>query len=126
MSAHPRNNGPVSFEGGGYYEPLPLDFEILSFLPEKGLIGGIHWKGRRVRDVAEEVNEGVRKTMLTEGEQEPPSDIFVKSTTIQSRLRAMQVAGLVKGFPGTGQGERIWAKLPKAAELIRHKEAYIG
>jgi hypothetical protein len=98
------------------YRPTPVDFLILELLPEKGMIGGLHWKGRRARDVRTEIIEtqGVDASLLT-------------TATIQSRLRSMTVANIVESFPGVGaQGGNIWARTPEGTKLLATKEEVLG
>ena len=75
-----------------FYRPMPLDFKILELLPEKGMIGGVHWQGRRVKDV--------RKQILEDEEITDPT--IVPTSLVQSRLRSMHVAELVENFPAAG------------------------
>jgi hypothetical protein len=85
---------------GDNYAPWPLDFKLLAMMPEIGTIGGVHWRGRRVRDLTEELNaEGVE----------------VDTNLVAARIRSMSAAGLVKQFGNRGTG-RIWAKTPAGVE----------
>lgn len=92
------------------FEPWPLDFVLLEKLPEKGLIGGIHWRGRQVRDLRDEINdvEGAETT----------------SDQVSARLRALKIAGYTQDFPGAHG--RIWARLQAGSSFLRRKESYLA
>lgn len=92
------------------FEAWPLDFVILEKIPEKGMIGGVHWRGRQVKDLAEEVKDDVGSTVST--------------GSLASRLRAMKVAGFVQDFPAS-EG-RIWARLEAGTSFLRQKETYLA
>jgi hypothetical protein len=100
---------------GENYAPWPLDYKLLSMIPEIGTIGGVHWKGRRVKDLTAELNaEGIE----------------VNGNLVSARMRSMSAAGLVKQFGNRGAG-RIWAKTPagvehQATEEITTEEASNG
>jgi hypothetical protein len=78
-----------------------MDFRLLELLPEVGLIGGVHWRGRRVRDLRDELNQ-------IEG-------IDLSSGNVQARLQAMRGAGFVRDFATSGHG-KLWAKTPEGVE----------
>jgi hypothetical protein len=100
----------------GYYRPLPVDFLILETLPAKGMIGGLRWAGRRAKDLRTEILDG-----LPEDERDLPMSF------LQSRLRAMHVAGLIEGFGGSGTGgTQIWAVTPEGSEFLSTKEEVLG
>ncbi len=80
---------------GQYYEPMPVDELILGLLPEVGTIGGVHWRGRRVADVVEELND---------------DGVEVTTTLVAARIRSMHVVGMVRRFRGTSG--TIWARVP--------------
>ncbi len=93
-------------KAGSYYSPWPIDFRILEKLPEVGTIGGVHWKGRRTKDL--------------------PSDIGLEGVTselVASRLRSMHAGGIVKNFPAGEQ--TIWARTQKGTELLTKEEEYV-
>lgn len=95
-----------SRKAGGFYEPYPVDFKILRLLPEVGTIGGVHWKGRRARDVVAELDmEGVNVQLVGD------------------RLRSMGTGGYVKGFPS--KGGKIWARTSKGVALMNKEEEYV-
>jgi len=95
---------------------MPLDFEILKRLPEKGVIGGIHWQGRRVKDLREEI---IRETGLDD-----PS--ILPTSLIQARLRSMHVAGYVENFPASAGGVVIWARSHIGTEQMNRGEEILG
>jgi hypothetical protein len=97
---------------GNYYRPTPLDFALLERMPDKGIIGGVHWAGRRVKHLVEDINDGV----------EPQH--AVKTSEVQARMRAMKVAGYV--VPFTAVGGRIWARTPEGAEHLKTKAEVLG
>lgn len=96
------------------FRPTPLDFLILEALPEKAILGGVHWAGRPVKHVVADINEST-----------PIGAPLVTSSMAQSRVRSMKVAGYVSDFPSHGSG-RIWAKLPAARDLQRRKSELLG
>lgn len=99
-----------------YYEPTPLDFVLLELMPEKGMIGGIHWKGRRAADMLTDIIEGTPelKGMLTMNQT-------------QARLRSMSVAGHTESFKTIGGGGgKIWARTPQGTEFMAKRVEYLG
>ena len=102
-----------------HYRPSPLDFTLLELMPDKGMIGGIHWKGRRAKDLREEILDNAN------GELTPD---MLKTSEIQSRLRSMHVEGLIENFVGrTGtDGKLIWAVTEKGRAFAARKEEVLG
>lgn len=99
----------------GEYDPWPVDIPILELLPEVGTIGGVHWRGRRARDVRDELN------------QDGQLGAEVKTGLISARLREMHKHDLARSFPGGGNGGfRIWARTDAGTRIIRNKEAQVG
>lgn len=98
---------------GNYYRPMPLDFEILARLPEKGIQGGVHWRGVMVRHLVRDINAA-----LPEG-----VDALTESG-VASRLRSMAVSGYVENFPATGGA--IWAKTPDGVAFEATREEVLG
>jgi len=96
------------------YLPVPLDFRLLELLPEKGMIGGIHWKGRRTKDMLSE---------LIEGDQDLAS--VLTSPMLMARLRSMHVAGYVEPFRSISGGN-IWARTPEGSAWLKQKEEVLG
>lgn len=99
---------------GENYRPLPLDFQILEELPDKGVLGGVHWAGRPLKHVRISINEH-----LPEGF--PP----VAMSVIQARTRSMKLAGLVEDFPATSVG-LIWARTAAGVEVLATKAEVLG
>lgn len=99
--------------GETYYSPTPLDFLLLQALPQKGVLGGVHWAGRPARHVRDEINEALE------------SGVVVAVSTVQARLRSMKVAGHVEDFPSHGSG-RIWARTVSGSELLSRREEVLG
>jgi hypothetical protein len=96
---------------------MPLDFELLERLPEKGTIGGIHWKGRRVKDLRLEIIEAA--------DLEDPN--ILPTSLVQARLRSMHVAGFVENFPGSvGNNAVIWARTPQGNDHLARREELMG
>jgi hypothetical protein len=81
---------------------------ILGMLPEVGTIGGVHWKGRRVKDLTTELNE------LEDVDS-------VKASQVGARVRSMAHYGLIRSFPGK-QGAMIWAKTPAGVAFERSND----
>jgi hypothetical protein len=98
---------------GGFYSPTPVDFILLDKLPEVGMIGGVHWKGRRAKDLREEIIEGGVEATL------------VPMSFIGARLRSMGVAGLVQNYAGGTRGG-IWARTPQGTEYLGKREEILG
>jgi hypothetical protein len=99
-----------------YYEPVPLDFLILELLPDRGMIGGVHWKGRRVNDLTRELwsRDGLDSSILTVQQ-------------VASRLRAMNSAGMVASFSAiAGNGVKIWARTPEGTEHLGRRDELLG
>src|SRR4051812_24039480 len=100
------------------YRPQPVDFQLLELLPDKGMIGGVHWRGRQARDIRQEIldhsNGELTPDMLTIG-------------FVQGRLRAMTVAGYVESFGGSGTGgKNIWARTPDGVAFLEYKDEVLG
>jgi hypothetical protein len=92
----------VTANAGAYYRAMPIDQLILDLLPEEGTVGGIHWRGVRVKDVL---------TGLREQAPDDASKKLITSTLVQSRLRSMAAANMVANYPTVGSGGvAIWAK----------------
>ncbi len=98
---------------GTYYRPMPLDFEILARLPEKGIQGGVHWRGVMVRHLLRDLNESL-----------PAGFEPLKESTVSSRLRSMAVVGYVQNFPATGGA--IWAKTTDGVAFETTRSAVLG
>lgn len=95
---------------GNYYQPLPVDFAILETLPDVGTIGGIHWRGRRAVDIADQLN----------------LDGF-DSLNVGDRLRSMSAGKVIRSFPGGGRGgTKIWARTPEGSALLKRRGEYLG
>jgi hypothetical protein len=99
----------------GEYMPTPLDFRLLEMMPAKGMIGGVHWKGRRVKDLLDELIDG-----------EPELAQYLTSSSLMARMRSMHVAGFVEPFRGTGNQSNIWARTPMGTEYMARKEEVLG
>lgn len=105
------------------FEPLPVDFLILEALPDQGLIGGVHYKGRLVREV--------RKDLIAE------AGVDLETSFLQARFRSLHVAGLIRRFPGTSSGRSgsssggtssntIWARTPRGRAFMARKDEFLG
>lgn len=98
---------------GTYYSPTPLDFVLLEKLPDKGILGGVHWAGRPVKHIRQEINEA-----LPEGVPTLTADAIV------ARLRSMKIAGFTEDFAATGG--RIWARTPQGLAHLGRKAELLG
>jgi hypothetical protein len=96
---------------GDNYQPWPVDFPILELLPEDGVLGGVHWKGRRVKDVVDELRD---------------QDLDVTSDLVASRMRSMNAGGVTIARPAGGGSAKVWARTTKGSTMLRNKEDYIG
>ena len=96
---------------GSYYEPMPVDFEILARIPAAGIIGGVHWAGVQVRHLVRDIREA-------------HPDATITNDLIASRLRSMKVAGFVEDRPAVGG--RIWAKTPAGVEHAAKRGEVLG
>jgi hypothetical protein len=103
-------------ETNKFYMPIPLDFLILAKLPEKGMLGGIHWKGRRLKDVYEEI---VTKDL--NGDK-----TVLKPTEIMARSRSMHVAGYLEPFGSMRANEKIWARTPEGSAFLDRRGEILG
>jgi hypothetical protein len=104
-----RRNGTA----GGYYKAQPVDFILLEKMPEIGMIGGIHWKGRRVKDLQQEIIDGGVDASL------------VTMPFVAARVRSMHVEGLVEHFGGPNSGF-IWARTDKGTEFLAKRDEILG
>jgi hypothetical protein len=96
-----------------------VDFLLLEKLPDKGMLGGIHWNGRRVKDLVDEINESLN------------NGLKVTSSFVQARLRAMHVAGYVSKHPGSssqenGGGQNVWARTLAGQEFLKTKASVLS
>ena len=98
-------------KAGTYYEPMPVDFSILALLPERGIIGGVHWAGVPVRHVTRDVNAEADGATLP-------------GSAVMARLRSMKVAGYVEDFPAVGP--RIWARTPEGSAFLATREEVLN
>lgn len=105
----------MTAKGTTYYQPLPVDFLILEALPAKGILGGVHWAGRPVKHVLQDIHDG----MPAEARE------HVGTSTLMARLRSMKVAGHVEDFASVGSG-RIWARTPDGTALLATKSEVLG
>lgn len=93
----PRTASPDSEEL--IHEVWPLDIAILRTLPnDDQMLGGVHYVGRRIADVAAELGE------------------HVTSSQVNSRMRVCRMNGLVVARPASGG--RVWQRTQKAVNLI--------
>src|SRR4051794_35545167 len=77
------------------HEVWPLDIATLKLLPhEDQMLGGVHYMGRRVRDLADELGE------------------HVTSSQLNSRSRIMKANGFAVDRPATNG--RVWQRTTKA------------
>jgi hypothetical protein len=99
------------------FRPLPLDFTLLELMPEKGMIGGVHWRGRRGADLRQEVIEQAN------GELNPGE---LPTSLVMARIRSMHTFGLVESFSAAGSGTLIWARTPEGTEFLKTREEVLG
>jgi DNA-binding PadR family transcriptional regulator len=104
---------------GNSFQPWPLDLKILEILPEEGLIGGVHPRGRRVKDVREEILDEMpeedRKELEALG-QDP-----ISTGTLQSRCSELRKYGFVVYSQGGNTG-KIWAKTSKGVQFLAREK----
>lgn len=93
------------------YEPWPLDTKLLDLLPDAGTIGGVHYKGRRARDLLKEITEEIGTGIVTIGQ-------------VQSRLRVLRQQKLADKFPASG-GD-IWARTTKGWEFLKEQKGEVN
>jgi len=98
---------------GNFYKAQPVDFILLEKLPEVGMIGGIHWKGRQVKDLRQEIIDGGVDAGL------------VTNPFITARIRSMSLEGLVKQFGGHNSGN-IWARTEKGTAFLARRDEILG
>jgi hypothetical protein len=78
----------------------PLDHAILVMLPDEGsMLGKFHHMGRQVKDIAEELN-----------------DEFVKSSTVNSRVRVLKMIGLAIDL--RQGGGNVWQRTVAGKQLL--------
>jgi hypothetical protein len=104
----------VTKAGNRYYQPTPLDFQMLEAMPPKGILGGVHWAGRPARHLQEDINDALPDGVKPLG-----------TSTIQARLRSMKVAGYVEDFQAHGGG-RIWARTTEGSAFLARREQVLG
>jgi hypothetical protein len=112
-----------------YYQPLPADFVLLDKLPDKGMVGGLRWRGRRLRDVRTELLDEARESL--EGQDLLDFEAVLTPNFVFARVRAMHVAELVEPFGSSGSGDSgnktaIWARTDKGREFLARKEEVLG
>jgi hypothetical protein len=117
------------------YMPLPADFSLLEKLPDRGMVGGLRWRGRRVKDVRDELLDEAKSSL--DGQDLVDFQSVLTSSFIQARFRSMKLAGLVETYSASGVGGRhrddkaggssvIWARTPAGAEFLNRKEEVLG
>src|SRR5262245_5794242 len=102
---------------GSYYRALPLDFALLELLPDDGLVAGVHWRGRRARHLADEINDRLAGV----DDLEP-----FTAVQIQARLRSMHVVGHVVNHPSGQSSLDVWARTASGVELLGRKNEVLG
>lgn len=99
---------------GTYYVPQPVDFLLLDKMPEEGMVGGIHWKGKQAKQLRQDlIDDGIDAELIP-------------MTFIAARLRSMNVAGLVETYSQTRRSSGIWARKPKGTEQLSKREEVLG
>lgn len=84
------------------HEIWPLDYLILKALPnENEMLGGVHYVGRRARDLSDQFGE------------------HVTVPQINTRLRICKLNALVIDRPASGG--RVWQRTHKGVELLRQR-----
>jgi len=102
---------------GTYYEPVPVDFLILAKLPDAGMLGGVHWKGRLAKDDHDEITAKELDGDAT----------LLNHSLVMSRMRSMHAAGFVNSYSsGSVNGLKVWARTPAGAEHLARKDEILG
>lgn len=84
------------------HEVWPLDIAILKALPnEDQMLGGYHYVGRRVKDIADELDDGSG---------------IVTSSQVNSRMRVLRANALAVMRPASGG--KVWQRTYKGVELL--------
>lgn len=101
------------------FEPSPMDFRILELLPEEGLIGGVHWRGRFALDIANDIMESIPN--------EDKQYVTINGLTVGNALTHLEKEGLTKQYPGRGSkgGKRIWARTSSGTEFLSRKDEFL-
>lgn len=99
---------------GTYYKPQPVDFVLLEKLPEDGMIGGIHWKGRQLKDLRQEIIDGGVDAGI------------LPLSFVSARMRSMAVEGLVVNRGTTMRSAAIWARTTEGTNYLAKREEIIG
>jgi hypothetical protein len=86
------------------YQPWPLDNKILAMLPEEGIIGGAHYRGRQAKHLHQEIEAEIGKGVVSMGQ-------------MQARLRELRFQGFAESF--SASGGRVWARTEKGIEHLR-------
>lgn len=95
---------------GNYYEPLPLDFELLRRMPAQGSTLGFHTLAMTVPHVVKELNK------------EAPAGGELTSMNVAARIRSMAVAGHVVKVLVMGSESRYgWQRTPKGDHFLEEQ-----
>jgi hypothetical protein len=86
------------------YSPWPLDSKLLQMMPDEGIIGGVHYRGRLAKHIKQELDNEVGAGLVTMGQ-------------VQARLRELRFQGFAESFAASGG--RVWAKTEKGKELLK-------
>lgn len=98
---------------GNYYQPMPLDFELLKRMPREGSTLGFHTLGMTVSYVVDELNK-----------MQPREAPKLTPDLVSGRCRAMAIAGyavkvaLIGGKRGKNTG---WQRTPKGEQFYEEK-----
>lgn len=96
---------------GNYYEPMPLDYELLRRMPDEGSMLGYHTIALTVGHVKDTLNK------------DAPEGARLTTGHIAARIRSMHVAGLcVKVRVMGASSAHGWQRTPKGAKFLRDND----
>jgi hypothetical protein len=95
---------PEAERGPRQYRPWPLDEKLLKMLPDEGIIGGVHYRGRQAKHIKQEIDAEIGPGIVTMGQ-------------VQARMRELRFQGFAESFAASGG--RVWARTAKGKEHLR-------
>lgn len=105
-----RKSAPKESRKGQYYEPHPLDYELLQRMPEEGAMLGYHTLGMTVKHALKELNKDV------------PLAARLTAEEVSARVRSMHVVGYVAKVKLLGTGGTLgWQRTPKGTAFYEEQ-----